>query len=126
MNEPYVRQIPRSWWLRRFVYTKFMFRELTSVFVGLYLIELLCFVTRIPKGPEAVAEFFTAIRSPGWIIFHVVTLLLALFHTITWFNLTPKVMPLRMGEKKVAGWLLAGVNSVAWIVVSGLIAWIIL
>ncbi len=125
MTKRYVRPMPKTWWLRRFVYTKFMLREITSVFIALFLIELLCFVSQLPKGPEAMHEFLQTLQSPGWILFHGVALAFALFHTITWFNLTPKVMVVRLGEEKLPAWLLAGANYVAWIVLSALLVWLL-
>ena len=119
------RPMSRIWWLKNPNYTKFMIRELTAVFVALYLISLLWFVASLPDGAAAMEAHFEAMRSPGWVVFHAVALAFALYHTITWFNLTPKVMVVWRGEEKVPGWMLAGGNYVAWVVVSGAIAWVL-
>ena len=126
MTGPYLRKMPWTWWLKQPSYTKFMIREFTAVFLALYLVCLLLFVMRLPEGAEAMAAHFAALKSPGWITFHVVALLFSLYHTITWFNLTPQVMVIWRGEEKVPGWLLAGGNYVAWIAVSLVVGWILL
>ena len=125
MTKPYVRPVPATWWLQRGSYVLFMLRELSSVFVALYVLELLCLVLRVREGPAAVAQFFGALRAPVWILFHAVALAFALLHSITWFNLTPKVMVVRRGEEKVPGALIAAANYMAWAVVSGLLWWIV-
>ena len=48
----------------------------------------------------------------------------ALFHSITWFNLTPKAMPVFRGENRLADPLVAfGMGYLPWIVVTVLIVW---
>jgi fumarate reductase subunit C len=49
-----------------------------------------------------------------------------LFHAITWFNLTPKAMVLRLSGKRVADWVILGLNYAAWLLLSGAVAFILL
>ena len=128
MNKPYIRPIPATWWLKRGPYLLFMLRELSSVFVALYALEMLCVYERSrgSEGHLALERFFTSLESPGWIVFHIVVLAFALLHTITWFNLTPQAMDVRIGEEKVPAVLVAGVNYVAWIAVSAVLSWVFL
>ena len=49
-----------------------------------------------------------------------------LFHTITWFNLAPRAMVVRVRGRRLPDLLIAGANYVAWLVVSVLVAWLIL
>jgi fumarate reductase subunit C len=56
----------------------------------------------------------------------VIGLFFLVFHTITWFNLTPRALPLRVRGKRVPEWLVAAPNYTAWIVVSGLVALVFL
>ena len=55
-----------------------------------------------------------------------IALLLILFHTITWFNLAPRAMPLRLRGKRLPDWMVAAPNYVAWVVISAAVAWLIL
>jgi fumarate reductase subunit C len=57
---------------------------------------------------------------------NLVSLFFVLFHSITWFNLTPHAMPIRLGGKKVPGWMIAAPNYVAWIAISGVVGWFVL
>ena len=122
----YERPMPLTWWLERAPYFLYMVREATSIFVAAYAVVLLMLLHRLSQGPEAYAAFLEALKSTGAIFFHVVALLFALFHTITWFNLTPKAMAVWKGEQRLPDPLLIIPNYVAWIVVSAVIGWLIL
>jgi len=126
MNKPYVRPFDRTWFLKRPSYAIFMLRELSSVFVALYVLELLCLAVKIKEGPEAMAAFFSAMASPGWIIFHTIALAFSLLHTVTWFNATHQALAVRIGEEKVPNVLVDGANYVAWVVVSVVLGWVLL
>ena len=71
----------------------------------------------------AFHAFFQWLQSPLSIALHLAALPLVVYHSITWFNLTPKVMVLWRGEERVSPILIAGSNYAAWIVVSYLVAW---
>jgi fumarate reductase subunit C len=126
VSKPYHRKMSPLWFLQRPNYIKFMIREITSVFVAIFVLELLCMVLQIAKGPTAFTEFVDFLKKGPVIAFHIVALLFALFHTCTWFNLVPQAMPVRIGEDKVPGVLLAGAHYVGWLVVSAVMAWFIL
>ncbi len=51
-------------------------------------------------------------------VFHLLALLFALFHTVTWFGVAPKAMPLQIGEKKVPSAAIIMAHYAGWIVVS--------
>ncbi len=115
---PYRRPMPRTWWLRHRVYFLFMVRELTSVFIAAYLVLFLLMLHRLAAGREAYEAYLRFLARPGMLAFHVVALAAALYHSVTWFNVTPMVMPLQVGEKRVPPMLIVGVNYVAWIALS--------
>ena len=124
--KPYVRPMPATWWLKRPNYLLFMLRELSSVFVAIYVVWFLLLLRKLSEGPEAYAAFLDGLRSPLAILYHLVALAFALLHTITWFNLTPQAMPIRRGEERVPASLIILPNYVAWLVVSAVLVWIVL
>src|SRR5262249_39337466 len=123
-GKEYLRPTSANWWMQKRSYTQFMLRELTAVFVAGYALFLLVLLYRVHQGLVAFTAFAVGLVSPVSIVLHVVALAMALYHTFTWFNLTPKAMVVWRGEEKVNPMLIAGVNYVAWAVVSALIAWI--
>jgi len=78
------------------------------------------------RGPQAYARWEQALRSPLLILLNFIAFAFVMFHTITWFNLTPKAMPLRVGGKKLPDALIAAPNYILWFLVSGIIAWLVL
>ncbi|CAN5380250.1 hypothetical protein BH23BAC1_BH23BAC1_05000 [soil metagenome] len=121
----YKRHMNIFWWANRWIHIKFIARELTSICVALYCIILLFYVWAILRGPETFEAFSSAIRTPAAIILHVLLLGGLLFHSITWFNLAPKAMVIKLGEKNVPGIAIAMLNYVAWVVISVVLVWLI-
>ncbi|HEX9596271.1 MAG TPA: hypothetical protein VF982_05275 [Anaerolineales bacterium] len=124
--KPYIRPMPVTWWLKRKPYLVFMLRELSSVFVAIYVVWFLLLLRKLSEGPEAYAAFLEGLRSPLAILYHFVALGFALLHTITWFNLTPQAMPIRRGEERVPASMIILPNYIAWFVVSAVLVWIVL
>ncbi len=124
--KPYVREYPNTWWLSRRPYFLFMLREFTAVFVAAYCVFLIYFVYKLSQGPDAYYGVIELLRSPLSIILHIIAFIFAIYHSITWFNLTPKIFILRFGEKQVPAFVISGANFIAWVVISAIVAWIIL
>ncbi len=116
-SKEYVRPMPVIWWLSRKTYFLFMIRELTCLFVGGYALFLLIL---LGQANDAVA-FAAMLNSPLSVVLHLVALLMVLYHSITWINLTPKVMVVWRGEDRVSPALIAIANYAAWVVLSLLV-----
>ena len=95
-----------------------MMRELSSVFIASFLVVFLVQIHQLSRGQEAYTALLEKLRSPGWIVFHVVALAFALYHSVTWFNLTGVVQVVRLGERQVPPWLVAAANFGLWAVIS--------
>ena len=92
-----------GWWLKNPFYVRYMLRESTSVFVGIYAIVLLAGLLALVSGEAAYNAWLAAMTNPLAIVFHLVALAAAIYHTITWFAVAPKVMPfLFIGRKRVS------------------------
>lgn len=118
----FYRELPPSWWLSKQSYFLFMLRELSSLFIAIFLVVFLIQLYQLTRGPEAYAAFARKLSSPGWILFNLITLLFALYHSITWFYSSAIVLPLRIGEREIPRNLFVALNIGALIVVS-LVIW---
>jgi fumarate reductase subunit C len=118
----FYRELPRSWWLSKQSYFLFMLRELSSVFIAIFLVVFLVQLNQLTRGPEAYAAFARKLSAPGWILFNLITLLFALYHSITWFYSSAIVLPLRIGEREIPRTLFVALNIGVLIVVS-LVIW---
>ena len=78
------------------------------------------------EGPEAYAHFMARLKSPLFLALHGVTFLFVLFHSITWFNLAPTAMVVRLRGKRVPDFVIAGLNYLVWLVASAAVAWLLL
>ncbi len=116
---PYVRQVSRTtWYLAHPRYIQHMAQELTSVFVGAFALLLLCAMRALAEGEAAWQSFLASLGSPLMLGFQGLVLAATLYHTVAWFVVTPKAMPVQIGEVFLPGIFIAGAHYVAWIVVS--------
>ena len=122
----YHPRVSTYWWLARWPYLKFILREASSIFVAFFVVITLLQIKALIDGPAEYAEFQNWLRNPLIVAMNLVSLLFVCFHAITWFNLAPKAMVVRLGGKRLPGQLIAGSNYGAWVVISGVIAWILL
>ncbi|OLC13135.1 MAG: hypothetical protein AUH29_13980 [Candidatus Rokubacteria bacterium 13_1_40CM_69_27] len=122
----YRRRVSVWWWLQTWSYTRFVLRELTSVFVALFAVVLLWHIWALELGPEAYARLLVRLGTPLFVVLHGVAFVFVLFHSITWFNLAPKAMVVRLRGKRMPDWVVVGSNYAAWLVLSLAVAVILL
>ncbi len=122
----YKRRMNIFWWMNRWIHIKFIARELTSVCVAVYVLVLLFYVRSAINGQESFEAFSARLQSPVFIAAHVLMLGGLLFHSVTWFNLAPKALVIRVGENKIPGIVIALLNYAGWVVISVALAWLIL
>ncbi len=122
----YRERVSTWWWLREWHYLKFILRELTSISVAWFVVLTLFQLRALLHGPEAYARFSGRLQSPFMIALNAIAFCFVMFHTITWFNLAPRAMPVRMGGKRVPEFLVAAPNYLLWIAVSAFVGWLLL
>ena len=122
----YRKPVSNIWWLKRKPYILFMIRELTSIFVAGYCIFLMVLIFKLGEGSSSYSNFTTTLQSPTSVTLHIISLIFVLYHTITWFNLTPKILVLYRGEERISQRLVAGVFYITWATVSFIVAWLVL
>jgi len=122
----YRRRVSVWWWLQNRSYTGFVLREFTSVFVAFFALVALWQLRAFAHGPEAYGQFLVRLKTPLFLVLDTVAFLFVLFHAITWFNLAPKAMVVRLSGKRVPDWVIVGSNYAAWLVLSGAVAFVLL
>ena len=126
LPKSYHTRVSTYWWLSRWVYLKFILREASSVFVAWTVVVTLLQIRALTRGPADYAEFQNWLRSPLLLAVNTVSLFFVIFHAVTWFNLAPKAMVIRLRGKRLPNLAIAGPNYVAWMVISAAVAWILL
>ncbi len=117
-RKPYVREITSEWILRHPRYLRYMAREFSCLFIGGWTLLMVWGLKQLAQGPAAWAAFLECLKSPASIVFHVLALGFAAYHSSTWFNLTPRALPLQVGEEFVPDAAIAGAHFGAWAVLS--------
>jgi fumarate reductase subunit C len=122
----YHPRVPTYWWLARWAYLKFVLREVSSVFVAWAVVVTLLQLRGLTRGPAGYADFQGWLARPWVIALNAISFLFVLYHAVTWFNLAPKAMVIRLAGKKLPGPAISAPNYVAWVALSAAIAWILL
>ena len=128
LNHPrwYRKRVSTYWWLQRWEYLRFVLREISSVFVAWFVLLTIVQLYAVSRGSDAYSEFLDFLKNPFVIAFNVLSFLFVVFHSITWFNLSARAMSIRVGGKKVPGFMISGPNFAAWLIISAAIAWLLL
>ncbi len=121
-RKPYRRPISTSrWWLAQPRYIRYMAREVSCVFIGAYTGVVVVGLVRLSQGAAAWNGYLEALQGPPSVAFHLFALAFALYHSTTWFNVTPKAMPVQIGATRLPGGIIIGAHYAGWAVVSALI-----
>jgi fumarate reductase subunit C len=119
-------RVSTYWWLGRGSYLAFILRELSSLFVAWFIVYLLLLVRAVSKGEAAYLTFIEWSSGPVLLALNITTLSFLVLHAITWFNLAPQAMVVKIGKARVPGLLIAGSNYAAWLALSAILAWLLL
>jgi fumarate reductase subunit C len=118
-GKPYVREVSRyGWFLRNPRYRRYMAREVTCVFIGLHALILLVALKRLSEGREAWEAFLHNLTGPAGVVLQLIILAFAVYHSTSWFNVTPKAMPVQIGEQFLPGAVIIGAHYAAWLIVT--------
>ena len=123
-RKPYVREMTSEWIFRHPRYLRYMTREFSCLFIGGWTLMMVWGLKQLAAGPEAWALFLDWLKSPASIAFHVIALAFATYHSVTWFNLTPKALPLQIGEEFVPDAAISGAHFAAWAVLSAAVLYL--
>ena len=114
------------WWLNRWSYLTFILRELSSIFIAWFVVYLLLLVRAVIQGDSRYQQFLVWSGSPVVLLLNLVGLGFVVFHTVTWLNLAPQAVVVRVRGKRVPGSWITATNYVAWALASALVAWLLL
>ena len=117
-NGTYQKPYPRySWWLRKSNYFEYMLREVSSLFIAISSLALVWGIYRFSQGPEAYQNWLENLWS-NMLPVSILCFLFAVYHSITWFWVTPKAMRIVISDKPLAGNIIIGAHVFAWLAVS--------
>ena len=121
MARPLPRAKSNAWWNRSWAYRLFLLRELSAVFVAIYVVLLLALVRQVRGGEGAFEDWLDVLRHPALWIVHLAALGFAQLHTTTWFRAMPKGLPLKIAGRRAPPDLLVAANYALWALVSAVV-----
>ena len=113
------------WWLGKWPYLRFIMRELSSVFVAWFVLYFLLLIRAIGQGAPAYQGFLDWSARPLLIVLNAVSLLFVVYHAVTWFNLAPTAVAVRVRGERVPPFWIAAPNFLLWAVVSIVLVWLL-
>ncbi|PQQ30189.1 fumarate reductase subunit FrdC [Photorhabdus luminescens] len=103
-RKPYIRSMAPNWWQKLGFYRFYILRESTAVTAIWFSILLIYGLFALKGGAQSWDEFVTFLKNPVILLINIITLLGALLHTKTWFELAPKAANIVIkGEKMGSG-----------------------
>lgn len=100
-RKPYVREVKADWWKRLGFYKFYMFRESTAVPAVWFSLVLIYGVFALGSA-ESWYGFVGFLANPVVMVINLITLIMALVHTKTWFDLAPKAANIVVGTEKLS------------------------
>lgn len=122
----YRRPVSAWWWLKKRSYFVFAMRELSSVFIAWFVVFLLMMLYAIGRGEAAYQGFMDWAGTPWVVVVNVVAFAFVALHTVTWFNLTPQAMVVRVGGRRLPAWLIVAAQYVGLVALSALVLLVVL
>jgi fumarate reductase subunit C len=118
-RKPFVREVSKTgWYFKQPRYLRYMSREVTCIFIGAFALLLLCAIERLSRGQAAYKSFLSSLQGPWGIVGLVVVLAFAVHNATSWFNVTPKALPVQIGEEFLPGKYIVGAHYAGWVLAS--------
>ncbi len=118
-RKPYVAPVSSSWWNKRGFYRFYMLREATAIPTVWFSCILLYGLWALgEENVQSAENFIHFLQHPVVLCLNIVTLLAALLHTVTWFNLAPKASNVVVKDKKLSPVIQIGALWITFFIVS--------
>ena len=121
----YRKDYPIFWWLEKLAYGKFIVREMTSLAVGYAAVFFMFQLWVLSQGQETYQHLLRHLTSTPVMIFHGVVLAFLLFHSVTWFNLAPKALVVRLCRRRIPDALVLSGHYAAWWAATARVIWLV-
>ena len=120
----YKRPLQKNWWLAHRNYLRYMIREFTPVPMALWLLWFLVEISRLHGG----AAGYRPHLSTAFVVFSAVCLVFALYHSVTFLQLTGLIIRVRFGAtgRYLTGGVVSGLAFAGWLGASAIIGFFLI
>ncbi len=105
-RKPYHPPMPRNWWTKHGYYRRYMLREATVLPLLFFVACVIAGLFSLARGEAAWLHWQAFMARPWVLLLNALALVASLYHAKTFFELFPRVMPLRIGSKTLPSLLL--------------------
>ncbi|MDM7856864.1 hypothetical protein [Thiopseudomonas acetoxidans] len=116
--------LTRTWWLKNNAFKAYMLRELTALPLLFFLLCLAIGLYSLGQGEQHWQHWQTVMHNPLVLLINAVAFAASLFHAWTFFQLFPRVMPIRLGGTTVPAAALVAGQWAGVVSVFALVAWL--
>jgi fumarate reductase subunit C len=113
-TKTYRPKMAAGWWTKKRHYFMYMVREFTALPLALWLLWLLYEIQRAGRGPTG----YYPPHSTAFVIFSVICLLFALYHSFTFLSLAGVILHFKVLDKPVPARLIVLSQFGMWLVAS--------
>lgn len=114
--------MPASWWTRNGHYFWYVVREFTSLPLALWLLWLLYDIRQAGVRPVN----FHPVTSPAFVVFSVIVLLFALYHSFTFLSLAGVIIRIKMLDRVLPSRLIVLSQFALWAVASVVVGFVLI
>jgi fumarate reductase subunit C len=83
-------------------------------------------IRAVVGGEAAYRRFLDSSGNPVIVVANLISLVFVVFHAITWFNLAPRAIVVRIAGRRVPEALVVASNYIALALCSGIVVWLVL
>lgn len=122
----YRRPVSTWWWTKKRNYLIFVLRELSSLFIGWFVLYLLLLFGAVARGAAAYQSFLEWAAHPLLVVINVLAAAFVVLHVVTFFQMTPKAMVIRLGGRTMPAPAMIVGEYIGLAVVSAIVIWLVL
>ncbi len=117
----YAPRLGGTWFLRSRGYIRYVLREFSAVPIAVWMLWFLVEIARLKDGPKGYHPHM----SPAFVVFSIVCLAFALWHSYTFLSFSGLIMRIPIGDRFVPANFVRGGAYTLLLVVSVLIGWLL-
>lgn len=114
--------MPASWWTRKRHYVTYVLREFTAFPMALWLLWLLYEIKRAGSGPSG----YYPPTSTAFVVFSIIVLLFALYHSITFLRLAGVIIRVKMLDRTIPPQVIVLAMFGMWAAASAVVAFVLI
>ncbi|MGD2062286.1 MAG: hypothetical protein PVF51_01750 [Nitrospirota bacterium] len=118
-------KMPPNWWTKKRNYRLFMLREVSAVFVAIFLLGYLGRLAALSHGEAAYYNYMHGVGGFFGVIWNCLALVTVCYHAWTWFETSGVVAQVRIGGKLLSGATIVRANQAAFGVISVVLLFIL-